>query len=199
MHPLVQAVRTVLFGTGMPRTIVRGVASYIRENGAELRSSKLVETPPAPGRYLCHRDPEYGFAVMLVAWAPGDSTPIHDHGTWGVEFVLRSALEVTRFGTRDPFNPEKLTRRRVVAGDIDTNVPPEDDVHQVVSPEADVALSLHVYGRVMDQCRVFTPGEGLATRALASIPWEGGLDHLRCAPAVRRVIPDVRRGAFAEG
>ncbi|MBN9068367.1 MAG: cysteine dioxygenase, partial [Rhizobiales bacterium] len=42
-------------------------------------------------QYLLHCDPLGRFSVVSFVWGPGQSTPIHDHTTWGIVGVLRGA------------------------------------------------------------------------------------------------------------
>ena len=49
-------------------------------------------------QYLLHRDATSRFCVVsFLVWGPGQSTPIHDHGTWGLVGMLCGAETATRF------------------------------------------------------------------------------------------------------
>ena len=54
--------------------------------------------PDRYARRLLHRDPAGRYTVLVLAWAPGQATPIHDHpNLWSVEGVLEGELEVTQY------------------------------------------------------------------------------------------------------
>lgn len=125
---------------------------------ASLRAKML-----RPGRFICHRDPVYGFVVMILAWGPGDATPIHDHGTWGVEGVLEGVLSVTEYDDSE-MNPKPLTQRIIGPGATMSNLPPNRDVHRVASGSCGLSVSLHIYGREITGNRIFVPGEGFQQR-----------------------------------
>ena len=105
---------------------------------------------PDPERYrqyLLHRDPQARFTVVSFVWGPGQSTPVHDHRTWGLVGVLRGAernqsFEIDGDGLREIGRPTLLSRGEVAA------VSPEiGDVHRVANAYADrVSISIHVYG-----------------------------------------------------
>jgi len=124
-----------------------------------LQQSTLCSKPLKPGRYLCYKDPTHGFVIMVLAWGPGDATPIHDHGVWGVEAVLRHSLRVTAF-SESATDPQPLSSAVLHEGDVMHNLPPARDVHKVEHASGDCALSLHIYGKAMTNNRSFMPGQG---------------------------------------
>src|SRR5579862_1032294 len=49
-------------------------------------------------RRLVYDDPSTGVSVLAMVWAPGQSTPLHDHsGLWVVEAVLAGEIESVPF------------------------------------------------------------------------------------------------------
>jgi predicted metal-dependent enzyme (double-stranded beta helix superfamily) len=90
---------------------------------------------PARGVYrnlLFYEDPDYGFVVNALVKAPGDATPIHDHGPiWTLYGVLDGGERVVRYRrTDDGRDPARATLavdgdHDVVPGYIDF-VPPHD-------------------------------------------------------------------------
>lgn len=116
-----------------------------------------------PGRFICHRDQTYGFVVMILAWGPGDGTPIHDHGIWGVEGVLEGALTVTDYNDSE-VAPEPLLQKIIGPGATMSNLPPKRDVHRVQNCARGLSLSLHIYGREITGNRIFVPGKGFEVR-----------------------------------
>jgi 3-mercaptopropionate dioxygenase len=98
-------------------------------------------------QYLLHRDADVRFCVVSFVWGPGQSTPIHDHGTWGLIGVLRGAERSTRFvrrpGGLDASGPDTRLER----GDVDAVSPTLGDIHQVTNAMAHTpSISIHVYG-----------------------------------------------------
>lgn len=85
-------------------------------------------------------------------------TPLHDHSQlWGIELVLDGALEVKEFmGTQSA--PIELQFNRSVilgAGDATTFVDP-GYVHSCRNmSDTKAALSLHVYGGMLDNYQAF--------------------------------------------
>jgi predicted metal-dependent enzyme (double-stranded beta helix superfamily) len=92
-------------------------------------------------------DPDERFSVVSFVWGPGQFTPIHDHGVWGVIGMLRGAERAQRFrqaaGRLEPVGESRLMR----PGDIDLLKPSEGDIHRVSNALADeVSISIHAYG-----------------------------------------------------
>ncbi len=143
----------------MDLSTIGRIESLVRDSLPRLEKSCLHTREYAPGRYLCYKDQDFGFVVMFFVWGPGNGTAIHDHGTWGVEAVLKNALKITNY-TACEQNPQPTDSFIAPAGSLMHNLPPERDVHKVEHHSGDKAMSLHVYGKEMTGNRSFFPGEG---------------------------------------
>lgn len=105
---------------------------------------------PDPDRYqqyLLHCDSRERFSVVSFVWGPGQSTPIHDHGVWGLVGVLRGAEKVERF-RRAPSGALVADGEELLqAGTVDAFSPRGGDIHRVTNALADrPSVSIHVYG-----------------------------------------------------
>ncbi|MGE4336582.1 MAG: cysteine dioxygenase [Pigmentiphaga sp.] len=111
-------------------------------------------------QYPLYVAPNGGFSVISFVWGPGQSTPLHDHQTWGVVGVLRGAELSAPFTLRPglPAVPAGAARRLEV-GDIE-QIHHGADVHRVSNALADqVSISVHTYGANIGQQQrhVFDP------------------------------------------
>ena len=172
MRQLVESLRGVLAkrGSKVDQAALDEVKALVQEAIPRLQSTMLCQRAIKPGRYLCYKDPDLEFVIMCLVWGVGDATPIHDHGIWGVEAVLRSTLRVTSY-TDCETNPRPVETCVCAAGTVIYNLPGDRDVHKVEHHSGDYAVSLHIYGREMTGNRMFVPGEGfksckLETRSL---------------------------------
>ena len=159
MQRLVEDIRQVVAKGPVDRDAIATLEDRVREALPRLRQEGLGRDPLKPGRYLCYRDADYGFVVMVLVWGQGDKTPIHDHGIWGVEAVVKNALKVTNFDESET-DPQALGSLVLSEGAVMHNMPPARDVHRVEHYAGDQAVSLHVYGKEMTGNRSFFPGEG---------------------------------------
>ncbi|MEJ7933027.1 cysteine dioxygenase [Sphingobium sp. AN558] len=105
---------------------------------------------PHPDRYqqyLLHCDSRERFSVVSFVWGPGQSTPVHDHGVWGLVGILRGSEKVERF-SRLPTGglvPEGEALLR--EGEVDAVSPRIGDIHRVSNGRDDApSVSIHVYG-----------------------------------------------------
>ena len=98
-------------------------------------------------QFLLYRDPFDRFSVVSFVWGPGQSTPIHDHGVWGVIGMLRGAEFAQRFVLGADGRPERSgPPERLNPGETTTVSPATGDVHKVCNAYSDrVSVSIHVY------------------------------------------------------
>lgn len=105
---------------------------------------------PDPERYqqhLLHADAQGRFSVVSFVWGPGQSTPIHDHRTFGLIGVLRGAELATRYSWRDGRLEPDGAAELLGSGEVDAVSPRIGDIHQVANAHADrTSISIHVYG-----------------------------------------------------
>ena len=96
-------------------------------------------------------------SLFVMVWSPGQWTPVHDHGTWGMVGVLRGALQERNFIRVDPREREDsgvILRRGGISvlgkGSVATFVPNPDHIHRTGVPrDWGQAVTLHLYGRNM--------------------------------------------------
>lgn len=99
-------------------------------------------------QYLLHADGEERFSVVSFVWGPGQSTPIHDHTTWGIIGILRGAEIEQRYARQSDGSlaPDGVARR-LLPGSVDTVSPSVGDLHKVSNGlEERASISIHVYG-----------------------------------------------------
>ncbi len=157
-----------------PCDIVRALAPQMR---------KLLQVAPeflqprhrqgCPDQYT--RNPIFAgeddaLSLYALVWAPGQRTPIHDHGTWGVVGVLEGVLEEQSFVRVDegaathPDEGIELTPGGYVLlppGAVVTFLPDPDHIHETGVPaNCGPTLSLHLYGRFLNAFHVYDKAAG---------------------------------------
>ena len=109
-----------------------------------------VFAQPNPARYqqyVLHCDSAERFSVVSFVWAPGQSTPIHDHTVWGLVGVLRGAEISQRFSTARGGRLLAGPVERLERGQVEILSPAQGDIHKVSNAFADSpSVSIHVYG-----------------------------------------------------
>jgi 3-mercaptopropionate dioxygenase len=117
-------------------------------------------------RHLLHRDRQNRFVVLALVWLPGQATPVHDHDCWGVMGVLQGELEEVHYdrlddGSRPGHADLREARRTVVRkGGVAHLLPPYEEIHRIADISGEPAISIHVYGRDLDEVRVYDPVSG---------------------------------------
>ena len=99
-------------------------------------------------QYLLHCDPLERFSLVSFVWGPGQRTPIHDHGVWGLIGMLRGAELGQRYRVADDgsLQPDG-EEQRLDPGDIEAVSPSLVDIHRVSNAYTDApSISIHLYG-----------------------------------------------------
>jgi predicted metal-dependent enzyme (double-stranded beta helix superfamily) len=113
-------------------------------------------------RRLLHQNPELGYTAVVMTWAPGQCTPLHDHGgLWCVEGVVDGTMQVTQFDLADQANGSYafIERGKIQAsvGSAGSLIPPWD-YHVLGNALTDrPSVTLHIYGGDLTACHVFLP------------------------------------------
>ncbi len=133
--------------------------------GTFLEPKHYRSTPAGYTRNLIYALPDKSLSLYSLVWLPGQWTPIHDHGSWGVVGVLEGVLEERSYvrvsPDRDADHDIDLVRGGVVLlgrGAVTTFVPNPDHIHVTGVPEQRPrAVSLHLYGRMMSNFNIYDP------------------------------------------
>jgi len=165
-HVLVDRLREAV-RLGDVKLITRRVQRHLTEvlggGGLALDAEYFVSRAESYARRLLHRDDELGFTVVVMTWAPGQATPVHDHaGIWCVEGVLEGMMEVTQLELVE--ESADGCCRFVEQGHTVTGVGssgaliPPFEYHSLGNALDDrTSITVHVYGGEMDGCSVFQP------------------------------------------
>ena len=131
--------------------------------GTFLEPRHYRSDPAHYARNLIYAAPDKSLSLYALVWLPGQWTPIHDHGSWGVVGVLEGVLEERSYVRLSPDREAdrdiELARGGVVLlgrGAVTSFVPNPDHIHVTGVPrERSRAVSLHLYGRAMTSFNVY--------------------------------------------
>ena len=98
-------------------------------------------------RHLLHCDPQGRFCAVAIVLAPGQSTPVHNHTTWGVIGVVTGREREIRYRRRDDGSLMELGTGFNLPGQMSVVIPPKD-IHRIEGAAEDggLTISIHVYG-----------------------------------------------------
>jgi predicted metal-dependent enzyme (double-stranded beta helix superfamily) len=115
---------------------------------------------PVPGKsysqYLLYMPPDETWSVVSFVWPGGATTPVHDHGTWGVIGVYQAQEREARYTVVEGSIAARGVRLVETAtatlhpGEVGRVIPP-DDLHRVLNDSHELAVSVHVYGTNIGQ------------------------------------------------
>ncbi len=114
-------------------------------------------------RNLIFNAPDASLSLYAIVWLPGQWTPVHDHGSWGVVGVVEGVLEERSYVRLSPDRGAdsdiELARGGVILlrrGAVTSFVPNPDHIHVTGVPaERPRAVSLHLYGRTMSDFNIY--------------------------------------------
>lgn len=123
-------------------------------------------------RNLVYDAPDHSLSLYTLVWLPGQWTPVHDHGSWGVVGVLEGVLEERSYvrlsADRGADTGIELVRGGVILlgrRAVTSFVPNPDHIHITGVPAGRPrAVSLHLYGRAMNSFNTYDVAAGTRRR-----------------------------------
>ena len=107
-------------------------------------------------------------SLYALVWLPGQWTPVHDHGSWGVVGVVEGSLQERAWirTSADDGRDRSITLLpggvlQLSPGSVTSFVPNPDHIHVTGVPaDGHAALTLHLYGRNMNSFHVYDVAAG---------------------------------------
>lgn len=135
----------------------------IDQAGTFLGPEHYRSSPEGYARNLVFNAPDASLSLYALVWLPGQWTPVHDHGSWGVVGVVEGVLEERSYVRLSPDRGADadidLARGGTVLlrhGAVTSFVPNPDHIHVTGVPvERPRAVSLHLYGRTMSDFNIY--------------------------------------------
>lgn len=144
----------------------------IGQAGTFLQPQHYRSDPAHYARNLIFAAPDNSMSLYALVWLPGQWTPVHDHGSWGVVGIVEGVLEershVRLSPDRGADDHLELVRGGVILlgpGAVTSFVPNPDHIHVTGVPiERQRAVSLHLYGRTMSDFNIYDVAAGTRRR-----------------------------------
>jgi len=138
----------------------------IEQAGTFLEPQHYRSDPHGYTRNLVYDAADESLSLYSIVWLPGQWTPVHDHGSWGVVGVIEGVLEERSYVRLSPDRGADsdidLVRGGTVLlrhGAVTSFVPNPDHIHVTGVPsERPRAVSLHLYGRMMSDFNIYDVG-----------------------------------------
>ncbi|MDY7231980.1 cysteine dioxygenase family protein [Hyalangium rubrum] len=153
LDTFIDEIASAALATGEPEFVTQRVREALTPWLAQGLPDTYVQ--PAEGcyaRHVIHCDPLERFCIVSIVLRPGQSTPIHNHTTWGVIGVVTGREREVRFRRSDTGGLQELESRFNAPGDTAVVIPPRD-VHRIegACPEGKPTVSIHIYGGNVDR------------------------------------------------
>lgn len=157
--------RTVLSKDGAPvdrvEMLVPAMCRLLSGDTSFLKPAHFNSDPDHYARNAIHREVDGSFSLYALVWLPGQKTPIHDHGTWGVVGVYEGALHEQSYFRHDAEDSTAIVLERggvivLTPGAVTSFVPNPDHIHLTGNPHTENrVVSLHLYGSEMKGFHVY--------------------------------------------
>jgi predicted metal-dependent enzyme (double-stranded beta helix superfamily) len=162
---------------GEPADIVRAITPLMHRllcgSRDFLKPEHFQSEPDHYARNLVYAAEGAGLSLYTLVWLPGQWTPVHDHGTWGVVGVVEGRLEEQSYMRLDPDQSAErhagieLRRGGLVLlspSSVSTFVPNPDHIHKTgCAVDWPRCVSLHLYGRAMNSFYSYDVAAGTRT------------------------------------
>jgi len=131
-------------------------------DGQVVLPERFLQTrPEGYARRLLYRSEELGYTAVVMTWAAGQRTPLHDHaGIWCVEGVVEGRMDVTQYDLLEErdggYRFEVKGCVHAAVGSTGCLIPPFE-YHILANALDRPSITLHVYGGEMTMCHVFEP------------------------------------------
>jgi predicted metal-dependent enzyme (double-stranded beta helix superfamily) len=158
VRTMIEEIRRLLRQGAIDGAQIHEIQEVVMESLPDM-VSRLANRDYEPGRYLLYKDADFGFVVMMLVWNRGQATPIHAHGTWGVEAVIKNKVRVTNYAC-DKECAREIGSVVLPTGAVAYVLPPDADVHRVEHFGDQQAITVHIYGKELHENLVYIPGEG---------------------------------------
>jgi predicted metal-dependent enzyme (double-stranded beta helix superfamily) len=136
---------------------IRLLVRKLITNSYWLQTQQLAPDPKTGvGILTLYDEIGYPLTVQNVTFAPSTTSPIHNHGTWGVVAVLKGQEQHT-FWQRVPDDPDHPHRIEVVGhkilspGEMISFMP--DAIHQVQALSDQPTVTFQIYGDTQPRSR----------------------------------------------
>ncbi len=155
MDWLVGGVREIVQEGGTEEEITARVAERMKpalEVPDLLSSDQLLVKQGGFTLNRIHIEPDESFSIGAGIWDVGQTTPIHDHGTWGVIGIYRGMEKEENFRREGAWVMEGSVRivtdgfRLARPGDVFVCCTTDQDVHRVSCASDEPVVGIHIYG-----------------------------------------------------
>lgn len=161
----VQPADIVLEGAPLMETLASHASVFLQERHRQGSDGHYT-------RNLIYAEPDDTMSLYCIVWRPGQWSPVHDHGAWGLVGVVSGALHeraYIRVDAREKEDTGIILRRGCTCilgpGSVTTFVPDPDHIHRAGVPrERSTTLTLHLYGRNMDRYNQYDLESGTRVR-----------------------------------
>lgn len=138
----------------------------IDQAGTFLEPQHYRSSAAGYSRNLIYDAPDESLSLYSIVWLPGQWTPVHDHGSWGVVGVVEGVLEERSYvrlsldrGADEEIDLVRGGTILLSHGAVTSFVPNPDHIHVTGVPaDRSRAVSLHLYGRTMSDFNIYDVG-----------------------------------------
>lgn len=164
---LVDRCRQALVGEPSPEDAVEQLVPILRDLIARGGDPDAFScSDEGYTRHLIHEQQDPPFSLYTMVWRPGQWTPVHDHGAWGIVGVLEGELHEESYCPASACGEDDAglrchARVTLSPGSVVGFTAPPDLVHRSGSPAKGArTVSLHLYGAEMGSFHVYDKETG---------------------------------------
>jgi predicted metal-dependent enzyme (double-stranded beta helix superfamily) len=113
-----------------------------------LMPSQREADPTRYRQHVLHVAEDGSYSIVALVWLPGQATAVHDHVSWCVVGIHEGCEREEQYERGAGDKGEYLLAVGSCLNPVGTvaTLNPPGDIHRVVNPGPEIAISLHIYG-----------------------------------------------------
>ncbi|MFC5588685.1 hypothetical protein ACFPRA_07295 [Sporosarcina soli] len=153
MHPelksFIEDLKVIIKDGESEEVITENVRSRIKRlltDDGVIPAAYKIPNPDKYTLYPVYIAPDNSFCIASAVWDVGQSTPIHDHGTWGVIGIIQGNELEIHYDVDSKNELIAVQEREFQKGDTVVCCKSDRDLHKVQCVSSIPCVGIHVYG-----------------------------------------------------
>ncbi len=147
---LIDDVENIVAAGGGEQAVTTQVAASLElalADGLDLPAGFMAANPERYVMYPLYVAPDGAFSIAAAVWNVGQSTPIHDHQTWGVVGIHSGVEGEERFEPpEEGVAPVFVDTESWKPGQVTICCTTDRDLHRVTCASEIPCVGIHIYG-----------------------------------------------------
>ncbi|WP_240376006.1 cysteine dioxygenase family protein [Bacillus piscicola] len=147
------------------------LAAFIKKYPHEIPVSYKRANPDKYVLYPLFVSDTDNFSISVAVWDVGQSTPIHDHGVWGVIGIVEGSEREIQY-QKHTHRLEQTGEYHLGSGDVKVCCSSDQDIHEVSCASDIPCVAVHIYGGNVGELTRYVYEEENGEKKAVITPWD---------------------------